>query len=210
MYFSHFMFDYFLKIIIISYMKKILAFLFLIMFLSSPVFAAKDNDEESSNSMGDYLNSGSIFDDPFAGQKQYTDEDFQKALEEKKAKMKKYKKKKVKGDSVTKEDEKSHIDETGERCIILSLPINLINGDGTVIMAGYYKIIGENDEGKTYLNFYQAHTLVAKVPAIKTRYDFDEPEVNFVKIRPYDSERVKLIFGSLDFNAYSFLRILKN
>ena len=72
-------------------MKKIFAFLFLIMFLSSPVFAAKDNDEESSNSMGDYLNSGSIFDDPFAGQKQYTDEDFQKALEEKKAKIQKEK-----------------------------------------------------------------------------------------------------------------------
>ena len=35
--------------------------------------------------------------------------------------------------------------------------------------------------------------------------DFNEKELNFIKFVPYDNERIMLIYGCIDFNAYAFL-----
>lgn len=190
-------------------MKKLLIFFISLFILTIPCLA-KDNDDEGLGSMSDYLGGkGSVFDNPFGGQKQYSDEDFQKALEEKKSHMKKYKKKKVKGKVNEDNDASKKIDETAEKTIILMLPNNIINGDGTYIPTGHYKIVGvEENENEVYLDFYQAHTKIARVPAIKTKYDFDEQNINFAKVIPYDEHKIKIIFGSLDFNAWTLLRVV--
>lgn len=195
-------------------MKKFLILFISLFILTIPCLAKDNNDDEGLGSMSDYLGGkGSVFDDPFGGQKQYSDEAFQKALEEKKSHMKKYKKKKVRGKANEDNDAADKIDETAEKTIILMLPNNIINGDGTYIPAGHYKIVGvegddENDDYKVYLDFYQAHTKVARVPAIKTKYDFDEQNINFAKVVPYDEHKIKVIFGSLDFNAWTLLRVV--
>ena len=192
-------------------MKRIFLVICLLITFCMPVFSAqKDDDkEETAGSMADYLGGkDSIFDDPFAGQKMYSDEEFQKALEFKKSHMKKKKEKKFKGEGRSADDSKTQIDETAEKTIILMLSCNLVNGDGTFIPMGHYKIVGEQNDNGAYLNFYQAHRLIAKVPAIVTKYDFDQDIINFAKILPYSDDKIKLIFGSIDFNAWTLLRVV--
>lgn len=196
--------DYCFKNIIISYMKKFLIIFTFIVFLFCPVFGADIDKFDSSYDAFD----SNIFDNPFGGQKQYTDEDFQKALEEKKAQLNKKKKKKLKGDAHSDTDANQKIDETSERCIILMLSQPLINGDGTYIPVGHYKIIGIEESDNVYLDFYQAHSKIARVPAIKTKYDFEQQEINFAKILPYSDTKIKIIFGSLDFNAWTLVRVV--
>ncbi len=82
-----------------------------------------------------------------------------------------------------------------------------MNGDGVEIPMGHYKIVGQKDGNRVYLDFYQSSTLVARVPAIETQDDFNQTPINFVQLHPYNAQRVKVIYGSIDFNAYTFIRI---
>ena len=194
-------------------MKKILFIIIIFFILSIPCYSAnnKNNDPENNNDTGnieDLLKYTNTFDNGFEGQKQITDEEFQKTLEQVKAKQKKKKKAKpLKGKNFNDSDTSDYISETAEKNLILGLPVNLVNGDGAEIPIGHYKIVGEKKEDKVFLDFYQSSTLIAKVPAIETNYDFDESNINFVKLVPYNDERVKVIYGSMDFNAYTFIKI---
>ena len=90
--------------------------------------------------------------------------------------------------------------------LLINLPVNLIV-DGKSLDKGYYNVVGERDKDtqKIYLSFYQAHYLMAKIEANETEEDYGEEEVNFVKIKDYNDAFVKLIFGSIDFNAYAYI-----
>lgn len=179
--------------------------MFLIFSLFVQTCLAEDDLPSSLDDMGQY---SSTFDEAFIGQKKISDEEFQKTLEQLKSKQKKKKKDRpMKGKSYNDDNSNQHIDETAEKNIILAVPIELINGDGAQIPAGHYKIVGVKDKDNIYLDFYQAYSKIARVPAIETNADFDEKSINFVKILPYDSKRIKLIFGSIDFNAYTFIRL---
>lgn len=190
-------------------MKKIsvvIIFLFIINLL--PAFAGDDSDSGNIEDLIKYTNT---IDNAFAGQKKITDEEFQKTLEQVKAKQQKKKKrgksKPFKGQNFNEENNGGYISETAEKNLILGLPVNLINGDGAEIPMGHYKIVGKKSDNNVYLEFYQSSTMIARVPAIETNNDFDQPKINFVQLIPYNEERVKIIYGSMDFNAYTFVRI---
>lgn len=181
-------------------MKKILILLAILsLFFAIPAFA----DEMGSGGIEDMYSSQ--FDKGFGGQKPVTDEEFQKVLEQVKAKQ--HKTKKIKGQYYNDESSGNHITETSDKNILLSLPVALINNDGNEIPMGHYKIVGEKIKDKIYLDFYQSATLVAKIPATETKDDFGELGINFVKVLPYNEKRVKLIFGSMDFNAYTYIQL---
>jgi hypothetical protein len=188
-------------------MKKIFilaVFLFLIIIL--PVFA---DDDTTSGGVEDLMKYTNTAENPFAGQKQFSDEDFQKALKEVKARQNKKKKqtKPFKGASYNEENNGGYIHETAEKNLLLTVPTCLINGDGHEIPVGYYKIVGEKTNDGIYLDFYESSILIAKVPAIETNSDFDQTAMNFVQLMPYNEQRVKIIYGSMDFNAYTFIKI---
>lgn len=185
-------------------MKKILI-LFIISFaiFTAPVFA----DDGGTGGIEDTMQYTNAFDNGFNGQKPITDEEFQKVLEQVKAKKNRKQNKKIKGQYFNDESSGEHINETSDKNILLSLPVALINNDGNEIPIGHYKIVGEKVKDKIYLDFYQSATLVAKVPAIETQSDFNELGINFVKVLPYNEKRVKIIFGSMDFNAYTFVQL---
>lgn len=189
-------------------MKKILYItIFILIIIALPTFA--DDDVSGGGGIEGALKYTQGVENAFAGQKQITDEQFQKTLSEVKARQNKKKKKNkpLKGSNVNNENSGEYINETAEKNILLMLPVTLTNTDGTEIPIGHYKIIGEKNGKNVYLDFYQSYTLVAKVPAIETNSDFDEPAINFVKILPYNKKKVKVIFGSMDFNAYTFIPI---
>ena len=57
-----------------------------------------------------------------------------------------------------------------------------------------------------YLSFYQSQFLKGKVKAKETNNDYNQETIDFVELIPYNDKYVKIIFGSLDFNAYAFVR----
>lgn len=190
-------------------MKKIFSVtLFLLLCIAIPVFAA--DDDVSSDGVEGLYKVSPAFETPFAGQKQITDEEFEKVyqqVKQKQDKKKNRKKKAIKGKGFNEENNREHINETAEKNILLSIPLSLINGDGAELPVGHYKIVGEKTDNNVYLDFYQSSSLIARVPAIETQSDFDQSEINFAQLLPYNEERVKVIFGSMDFNAYTFIKI---
>lgn len=185
-------------------MKKILIVLMISVLIHAlPVCA---DDDAGYGGIGDSMKDTYGVENAFNGQKPITDEEFQKTLNRLKAKQNKGKKL-FKGKNVNEENSGTYLDETTAKVTVLSVPLDLINGDGSEIPIGHYKIVGKKEKGNIYLDFYQSSLLVARVPAIETNNDFKESNINFVKLIPYNAQRVEVIYGSIDFNAYTFIRI---
>jgi len=157
------------------------------------------------------------------GQKSITDKEFEQAIdtltEKQKKKEEKAKKKKIKkisggGTSLHKGLEpmseisaQDTLKEKGEfDGQLLNIPVDVVV-DGNILERGYYNVFGEKDKnGEVYLSFYQAHYFKGKIKAHVTKNDFDAENLDFVKIEPYDDDYVRVMYGSLDFNAYAYLR----
>ena len=90
--------------------------------------------------------------------------------------------------------------------ILINVPVNLIV-EGKQIEKGFYKVFPERDgeSKKIYVNLYQSQFLKAKIEVIETEDDYGEQTLDFAKIIPVDFNFVKLVFGSLDFNAYAYI-----
>lgn len=179
----------------------------------------------SNNVFADEYDNYAAVDHAWDNQKPVTNQEFEKAIETLTAKQKKKdekaKKKKIKkisggGTSLHKGlepmseiKEQEILKEKGEfDGQLINIPVNFVI-DGKVLEKGYYNVFGEKDKNNDiYLSFYQAHYLMGKVKAYKTNNDFDAEELDFVKMIPYDDTYIKVIFGSLDFNAYAYLQYL--
>ncbi|MCQ2790065.1 MAG: hypothetical protein MJ229_06790 [bacterium] len=193
-------------------MRKYLFILISAILLTLPTFAAEGDIDFTSGDLNDLLKYTNRFDIPFANQKQITDEEYEKTINELKAKQNKKLKKEerpLEGKSIKDDNETTYIQETGEKYIILNLPVEVTTQDGTDIPIGFYRMIATKEGKDLYLEFFQSSKKIARVKAIETNYDFDEKEVNFVKVIPCNESIVRLIYGSIDYNAYAYLR-LKN
>lgn len=146
------------------------------------------------------------FGDPNSyGQKPVSDQEFEKALESKKRK-KKRNKNIPKGEEFHQGNETQFIKEAEEEMPILCVPVKLKVGDD-IIPEGHYQVDGTKDNGKTSLKLYQAHFLMAQIPATETLDDFGKDTVHFVELLGINDTQVKIIFGSIDLNAYSIIDI---
>lgn len=193
-------------------MRKHLFLLITTILIGLPSLAAEGDIDFTSGDLNDLLKYTNRFDVPFANQKQITDEEFEKTvndLKEKQLKKLKKKDRPLEGKSIKDDNETTYIKETGEKYIILNLPVEITTQDGTDIPIGFYRMIATKEGKDLYLDFFQSSKKIARVKAIETTYDFDEKEVNFVKIIPCNNNIVRLIYGSIDYNAYAYLR-LKN
>lgn len=141
------------------------------------------------------------------GQKAVSQEEFDKALEQKT----KHKKNKniPKGAEFYQSNETEMLKIEMEELPVLCVPVNLHISQEYVLPVGHYQVMGEMRDGKPYLKLYQAHTLIAEFPANLTKNDYGAQEVNFVKLIENGEEQVVIIFGSLDFNAYTSVNIAK-
>lgn len=192
-------------------MKKILIFtVFLFVLLALPKFvlpAFADSTDDFGDGAGSFGDYGKSIDDSLYKQKPVTDENFEKTMQKLESKKKGKKKKQFKGTSMQEADHSKYLDEVAENYLLLLLPLDLVLTDGTEIPVGHYKITARKEKDKVFIDFYQAYSLVASTPAILTDSDFGQTGINFVKIFPYDESHVKLIYGSVDLNAYAFINI---
>ncbi len=140
------------------------------------------------------------------GQEAVSDKEFEQALESKKGK-KKRDKNIPKGESIQQSNETDSILNVSKELPILLIPLNLKLQDGSIIPTGHYQVEGVKENGKTYLKLYQAHYVIAKLPAAETNDDFGEQAINFVKLIPHGQAHVQIVFGNVNFNAYSIIDI---
>ena len=159
------------------------------------------------------------------GQKTITNKEFEQVMDalqqkakQKEAKQKKKRAKKISGGGTSLHDELNpdkiipelqSVKPVSED-LLVNIPVTLII-DGQPLEKGFYNVLGERDKEtkKIYLTFYQAHYLKTKIEATETDDDYNEDEVNFVKIKNYNDSFVKLIFGSIDFNAYAYIPFIE-
>ena len=190
--------------------KKIVLFLIISMF-ALPICAEEVDWSKYDN-----------IDNAWDGQKVITNKQFEEtmnALEAKKnKKMNRQKEKairKVKGSSLhdNMDAHKDNIEsqtplEEAEECQVINIPVNFVS-NGKIIDCGFYKVVGEKKDDGVYLELYQAHNLIAKIKARETQDDFGQEFIQFVKLIPDTDTRMKLIFGSVAFNAYTYINILE-
>ena len=186
---------------------------FLICILFSPFSLAVTNLDASD--YGD-------LDNAWSGQKVITNKEYEdtiNALEEKKnqkeEKQKKKKLKKFKGESLHK-DLDATLDDLPDQSLkdpeleeqIVQLPVNIVVND-KVLEKGYYRVEGEKNKNGVFINLYQSHDLIAKIKAKETDDDFGEKDIMFVKVLPYKDGIMKMIYGSIKLNAYTYLRYVE-
>lgn len=193
-------------------MKKFI-FVILFLFLASIPVMADDIDLPASGDLWD--NWGANQD--FYGQDKpaVSDEDFDKAIESIKKKQNKLgnwlKKRQIpRGEEFHQGNETEVINEevgNKEALPVICIPVELKIGDG-VLPVGHYQVQGEKDEnGNVFLKLYQAQYMMAQIPAVETSDDFNEETISFVKWIADGDDKIKIIFGSMDFNAYALVNI---
>ena len=178
-------------------MKKFFFVLFSVLFLSSCSVLAED----------DLWDNFGGFD--FENQIPVTDEEFDSVVD--KLKEKKYGKEKnknmPKGESYRQSNETNYIKNVPQELPVLCIPAKLQVAADSFIPIGYYQIVGEKINGEPVIKLYQSHYLIAQLNASETLDDFNQSTVNFVKLLPQEDNKVKIIFGNVDFNAYSIIDI---
>ncbi len=204
----------FIRIHYYKYMKRFVIFvlLLLISFVNVNCALADDVDLPATGDLWDNWNTGA---DDGREAKPVTDEQFDKAIEQVDKKVNKWKnwaqkRKLPKGEEFSQSNETEMINDTYNNQApilpVLCVPVNLAIGEDT-LPVGHYQIKGEKINGEPVLKFYQAHYEMAQFPAVETNDDFGEETISFVKLEPLNDNQIKVMFGSLDFNAYTVIDI---
>lgn len=143
-----------------------------------------------------------------------TDEQFDKALEQVDKKVNKWrnwanKRKIPKGQEFSQSNETEIINnQHGDKDAlpVVCIPVGLMAGED-IVPIGHYQIKGEKINGQPVLQLYQAHNVMAQFPAVETSDDFGENAILFAKWVPQNDNQIKLIYGSLELNAYAIIEI---
>lgn len=194
-------------------MKKYLLLLLLCLILSSAVSSlpvmADDVDMPATGDLWDNWNTK----DDGREAKPVSDEEFDKAIEQIDKKVNKWKnwakKRKIpKGEEFSQSNETEMIKEEHQEdsLSVLCVPVGLIAGEN-ILPIGHYQVKGEKVNGQPVLKFYQAHYQMAQFPAVETQDDFGEETISFVKWLPQGDNQIKVIYGSMDMNAYAIIDI---
>ena len=171
---------------------------------------ADDITVNSSSDWGAFQGNESAWDgQKIIKNKEY--EDIVKELERRKNSGKIRAQKKA-GDAVMKDMEGGEHDFLSsfvEQYPLLNLTVPLVTKSGE-IPVGHYKVIGKKINGKPYITLCQSYNVVAKIPVYETEDDFNMDEINFIKTEVVNDRILKIMYGSMAFNAYTYLNYHKN
>ena len=174
----------------------------------------------------DFFDNYTGIDNAWDNQKPITNDEFEKAIDTLTAKQKKKeekaRKKKIKkisggGTSLHKGLEptseilkQESLNDKGDiEGRLLNIPVDVIV-DGKILEKGFYNVYGEKaSNNEIVLSLYQAHNLMGKIKGYPTKDDYESEDIDFVKITPYNDNYLKIMFGSLKFNAYGYLRYIQ-
>lgn len=89
----------------------------------------------------------------------------------------------------------------------IMVPLDLITADNVEIATGFYRVMSVVKPYGHFLNFYQGNSLIAKVRSNDTNDDYGEKSLNYAKIIPLDERSVRFIYGDIDCNLETVLRV---
>lgn len=147
--------------------------------------------------------------------KPVSDEEFDKALKQVDKKVNKWKnwaeKRKIpKGQEFSQSNETEIINNEQEKADnslpVLTFPFELQIGED-YMPVGHYQIKGEKVDGQTVFKFYQGNIEMAQIPATETNDDFNSETITFSKWEAQGDNEIKIMYGSMDLNAYAFVPI---
>ncbi|MGN1125025.1 MAG: hypothetical protein ACI4SM_02445 [Candidatus Gastranaerophilaceae bacterium] len=163
-------------------------------------------DVSSSGDWSDISNVQNAWD----GQKIITNKEYEQVVNEleRRKNAKNTRAQKKAGDILMKSSEGSEADflcKFNEQYPLLNLTVPITTSAG-VIPPGHYKAVGVKKDGKIFINLCQSYDVVGKIPAIETDEDFDEMDINFIKVEEVAQNVLKIMYGSMKFNAYAYLK----
>lgn len=183
--------------------NKILLLFALILTFSSGCFA---DDADLWSNFGDI----NFYNTP--KQTAVSDEQFDKTVDNVKEKQKKRgifsnrEPKKMKGESYQQSNETEIIRGIDKETPVLRVPYELKALDGSTVPIGHYQAVFEKDEdGFVTMKLYQAHYLIASYPAQETEEDLFDEHINYLTLDDYEGNKVKINYGSMDFNAFAIV-----
>lgn len=192
-------------------MKKLFIFIVLTMLIAPQNVFANDVDLPATGDLWDNWNTR----EEGKEAKPVSDEEFDKALEQVDKKVNKWKnwaerRKIPKGEEFSRSNETEIItngEETNKDSLpVITLPIELKVGKDFVPV-GHYQVKCEKTDNGAVLKLYQAHYEMAQFPAVETNDDFGEETISFAKWFAEGEDKIKIIYGSMDFNAYAIIEI---
>ncbi len=99
-------------------------------------------------------------------------------------------------------------EETVDEGQLINIPVDFVV-NGQAVERGFYKVLGEKKDDGVYIMLYQGHDLKAKIKARETNDDFDEQYIQFVRLLPFNDHQMKIIFGSIAFNAVAYINFIE-
>ena len=147
--------------------------------------------------------------------KPVSDEEFDKALKQVDQKVNKWKnwaeKRKIpKGEEFSQSNETEILNNEQEKSDnslpVLTFPFELKIGED-YMPVGHYQIKGEKVDGQAVFKFYQGNIEMAQIPATETHDDFGEETITFSKWEAQGDNEIKIMYGSIDLNAYTYVPI---
>lgn len=150
-------------------------------------------------------------------QKSVTNQEFEKVLNFlQRNKKKKEDKKKPKGNPVWQnnapEEEQQQsisnmLNTAKQDYPTVMVPVTLITPLGEEIPPGFYRLLSAKNNSGYFLNFYQGNSLIAKIKATETGNDHNQDSLNYAKLMPENDEYMNIIYGDIDCNIETRLRI---
>lgn len=142
-------------------------------------------------------------------QKTVTQDEFEKVMQ--RFEKKKKEKPKIKGEARMQEnttpDTLNLVNEMYETYPTIMVPTDLITIEQQEIPAGFYRIMSVKKPYGYFINFYQGNSLIAKVHASSTSNDYNQKTLNYAKMIANDEKSVKFIYGDIDCNLETTLKI---
>ena len=196
-------------------MKKLLATFFVILFFNSAIFAADDILDLDMD----------LIDSPsFSNRKAVTQEQFDKAVEQKQQKNKglilKFRdwlnRNKPENDPVLKSFESDGSGELGMSAHDFSnikpnivLSTDIIDSFGKVVPKGHYQVSFFDKDNAKLINFMQGNTTDGSIRAIDTTDNSTTNSIVYARISYPSADVARIIFSNLDVCVEGFARIVK-
>ncbi len=196
-------------------MKRItiLVLIFSVFLYSSSVYSA-EKDNKTTSVWGE---NSSVLNSGFEGQKQVTDTSFNKTIKMLKERALTSKQRRIQREvkplspSSDAEhlrqftEEQTYEDGTASSHTVM-IPMKAYSADGDYIQPGYYKLSCRKLAKDEYiLDLSQGTTKVLSISAKQTRQDLEQETLSFGNAEVIDSNRIRLIYGTIDLNLVGYL-----
>lgn len=196
--------------------NKFIILLIFAIFLISSVRAADDSKSSSSSPWGE---NSSVFNSGFENQEAVSDTKLKKVMDQLKERSLSRKQRKIQSQvkPLSPSSDEEHFRNFTEsqdpenalsQTLTVMIPVRAYSEEGKYITPGYYKLSCHKVSQNEYeLELSQGTQKILSVRAHQTEQDLEQDTISFCNAEIIDSERIRLMYGSIDLNLVGYLYI---